>query len=329
MKSRILKAVGLSALVLFELIAASVISLMIILYGPFQTVKKFVVGTAMSSYTHQYVAKWFLSNAQINDILKTRTVAEKQKTGGIQFNYSDTSIDEYSVKGSKYNGYLLVIKNPKRLKIGSTKQLTVEGERTSEIARDNNAVAAVNGGGFTDKSQSGKEWAGTGAYPSGFLIQNGSVVYKEIDKDTRSYVVGFDDKGTLLVGRRSINELLKLSVTDALQFDPKTYSPLLVINGKPAFDGDGGSGMTARTAIGQKTDGSILLLVLDGRNWKSGLLGATLKDVQSIMLQNDAYNATCLDGGSSTTMFYNGSVINDPCNALGERSVATAVYVMK
>lgn len=330
MKSRVmLKVAGFSALMLAEIAAASFLSLMIIFYGPFQNVKKYVVGTAMSSFTHKYIATLFLSNKQINDILKTKTVAEKQNVSGITFNYSDTSIDEYAIKNSKYNGYLLVVKNPKRVRIGATKELTVEGERTSQIAGDNNAVAAINGGGFTDISKSGKEWAGTGAYPSGFLIQDGQIKYKEIAEDTRTYVVAFDKQGKLLVGHRSISELFSLGVTDALQFDPKTYSPILVINGKAAFEGEGGSGMTARTAIGQKTDGSILLLVLDGRNWKSGLIGATLGDVQKIMLDNGAYTATCLDGGSSTTMYYNGSVINDPCNALGERSVATAVFVTK
>ncbi len=83
--------------------------------------------------------------------------------------------------------------------------------------------------------------------------------------------------------------------------------------------------MAPRTAIGQREDGAILMLVIDGRQASS--LGATLKDVQDIMLQYDAYTATNLDGGSSTTMYHEGEVINNPANSLGERSVPSILYV--
>jgi exopolysaccharide biosynthesis protein len=52
-----------------------------------------------------------------------------------------------------------------------------------------------------------------------------------------------------------------------------------------------------------------------------------LKEVQTILLQRGVVNAANLDGGSSSTMYYNGEVINDPCDWNGERTVATAVYV--
>ena len=105
-----------------------------------------------------------------------------------------------------------------------------------------------------------------------------------------------------------------------------TFGPALVVNGQGTItSGDGGWGMAPRTAIGQKKDGAILMLVIDGRQASS--LGATLKDVQDIMLQYDAYTATNLDGGSSTTMYHEGEVINNPANSLGERSVPSILYV--
>jgi exopolysaccharide biosynthesis protein len=67
-------------------------------------------------------------------------------------------------------------------------------------------------------------------------------------------------------------------------------------------------------------------LVIDGR--RAGSLGATLRDVQEIFLKYNAENAVNLDGGSSTTMYYNGKVINKPSDGLGERAVASVFMVM-
>jgi exopolysaccharide biosynthesis protein len=111
-----------------------------------------------------------------------------------------------------------------------------------------------------------------------------------------------------------------LGVTDAISF-----GPALIVNGKITVKGDGGWGIAPRTAIGQKKDGSILMLVIDGRQVSS--LGATIKDAAEVMKQYGAYNATNLDGGSSSTMYYEDEVINNPCDPLGERSVPSIVYV--
>lgn len=131
------------------------------------------------------------------------------------------------------------------------------------------------------------------------------------------------DKGQLLVGSYSLNEMREKGVTEAISFEPA-----LVVNGKGTIkSGDGGWGIAPRTAIGQTDDGSILFLVIDGRQTKS--LGASLKDVQSIMLKYGAVNAINLDGGSSSTMYYEGEIINNPCDPLGERSIPSIVYVEK
>lgn len=79
--------------------------------------------------------------------------------------------------------------------------------------------------------------------------------------------------------------------------------PFLIINGEPQdVDGVGG-GLNPRTAIGQRADGAILLLVVDGRQATS--LGASFSDLQDIMLQYGAVNASAMDGGTSTQMYYN------------------------
>jgi exopolysaccharide biosynthesis protein len=108
--------------------------------------------------------------------------------------------------------------------------------------------------------------------------------------------------------------------------DAISFGPALIINGKPLIKkGDGGWGIAPRTAIGQRKDGTILLLVIDGRQKSS--IGATLKDVQNVLLEYGAYNAANLDGGSSTTMYYNGNLINSPSDILGERAIPSAFII--
>ena len=65
-----------------------------------------------------------------------------------------------------------------------------------------------------------------------------------------------------------------------------------------------GSGLNPRTAIGQCADGSVLMLVTDGRG-KNGHLGASASDLIEIMEKYGAVNAANLDGGSSSCMYYN------------------------
>lgn len=319
-KAKVSKGVILFAVIL-QILIATYLNCLLIFYGPFDNLKKMVVGTSMSSFHYQFFAHMFLSNSEIAKILNTNVSDIKQNTGAVTvMNTNDNRIEEYNINGAKFKGYLLIVKNPLRVKVGYTKKITVQGETTSGIALDNNAVAAINGGGFTDKSSNGKLWTGTGAFPTYFLMSSGKVVYQDVTDSKKTSVIALDKSGRLIIGSRSLDELKSLKVSEALAFGPS-----LVVNGQAAFDGDGGQGITARTAIGQTSDGSILLLVLDGR--RLNMPGATLRDVQKIMLSYHAVNAANLDGGSSTTMFYNGQVINDPCDPLGERSVASAIYV--
>ncbi len=191
------------------------------------------------------------------------------------------------------------------------------GERTSKMAERHGAVAAVNGGGFRDVSSTGKLWTGTGAYPEGLVISNGKVIYNDFKSGQKANITAFTKEGLLVVGDHTVDELLKMGVVEALSF-----RNTLIINGKPIPYNEG---INPRTAIGQKQDGTIVLLVIDGR--RGIKQGATLEEVENILLQRGVVNASNLDGGSSSTMYYKGKVINRPCNWDGERTVATSIYV--
>jgi exopolysaccharide biosynthesis protein len=313
--------------IIFELIFTAITGPFVVYYGPFKNVKTTVVGAAMTTLTLQWVVTSFLSDDKIKQIMKEQAVETivqvDNKDSGIKIeNKNDNSIERYDIQGKKYKGYVLVISDPTRIKVGYSSKLGEEGQLTSEIAKDNGAIAAINGGGFTDKVE-GALWTGTGANPAGIIMANGKTVFNDIeDENAKKNVVALTKSGKLLVGPHSIKEMKESGVTEAVSF-----GPALIVNGKKTINnGDGGWGIAPRTAIAQRNDGSIILLVIDGRQVNS--LGATLREVQDLLYDEyGAYNATNLDGGSSSTLFYNDEIVNSPCDSLGERSVPSIIYV--
>lgn len=310
--------------VVFQLVFALVTAPLVVFYGPFDNVRKTVVGAAMTTLSHQWIAKLFLSEEKIQSILNESKIETIQQDNSvIKFtNTHDSSVDVEEIsEGSKFNGYMIIVHDPTRMKVGYSSKLGTAGEMTSQIAKANGAVAAINGGGFTDQTGTSK-WTGTGGTPTGILISGGKIISNDLsDTKTKVDVMAITNEGVLLVGPHSIDEMTRLGVVEAISF-----GPALIVNGKTTIkSGDGGWGIAPRTAIGQKKDGTILMLVIDGRQTSS--LGASIRDVQNIMVEYGAYNATNLDGGSSTTMFYDNEILNNPCDPLGERSVPSIVYV--
>ena len=107
----------------------------------------------------------------------------------------------------------------------------------------------------------------------------------------------------------------QLHIRDAIAFqeestDANNHFVQLVINGRAREMNGMGSGLNPRTAIGQREDGTLLLLVTDGRG-RNGHLGASAADLIDIMLEYGAVNAANLDGGSSSCMYYDGAYLMD------------------
>lgn len=319
----------------FEVVFTMVTLPLLLIYGPFETPKRMYVGAAMSTANHKYLATMFLSNAQIDKIMHGDAVAtvsasvDSQEIDKslikIDSSHSD-KIEKSIIKHPRYDGYILTISDPRRVKVGYTKKIGKEGERTSQIAEDHNAIAAINGGAFSDNT--GGSYGGTGSIPSGILMVNGEVVYQTVKDDDKISTLAFDANGTMYISRYSINDLKRLKIKDATSFEINGLDSILMINGKSLIKGDGGAGPAPRTAIGQKKDGSIVMVVIDGRG-ASGLtkMGATLGDLVEIMKLQGVQNAMNLDGGSSSTMYYDGEVINNPSDWSGERTVNNAIYV--
>lgn len=333
-----------SYFIIFQLFFSVATAPLIVYYGPFNTLKKMVVGAAMSSLNHQYIATLFLSKAQIEKIRNGGISNLTEDKGGnnnsssedlnkIKTSFNDKSIELKKVQGKKFSGLMMIVHDPRMVKVGYSKLLGEQGEKTSTIAKEFDAIAAINGGGFTDKAQnSTAKWTGTGALPIGIVMADSKVIYpKEISDQTKKIpgdLVGITENGVLIIGRYSLNDLKKNKVTDAM-----TFGPILILNGViQNRDSNGNNidnqGPAPRTAIGQrKEDGAILLLVIDGRQGLQA--GATIKDVQNIMAQEKAFNAINLDGGASTTMYYDGQILNNPSDKFGERPIPTIFYVKR
>ncbi|BAU27790.1 exopolysaccharide biosynthesis protein [Aneurinibacillus soli] len=292
--------------------------------GPYQNVKDYAL---QSLGTTQHPKLW-LSLFSLNTVSAEEIAKYAAGTGQPTVNsdgnatglgnfggIKDSSIQVEDYKDNTYSAKIMLVRDPMRIKVGVTNQIGKVGQTVSEMVRDNSAVAGVNGGSFQDVG-----WHGTGGDPLGTTIHGG----KYYATSENSNVIGITSNGSLISGKYSVKELQDMGVKEALSF-----GPILVKDGQGLVRGNGGWGNAPRTAIGQKADGTIIFIVTDGRFIHGTQnLGATLHDIQDLMLKYGAVTAVNLDGGSSTTMVYNGNLVNEPSDVLGERKIATSFIVM-
>jgi exopolysaccharide biosynthesis protein len=296
-------------------IVLSVIGIIIVFHSPFTVLKELYVTTAMTTATHQYLAKWFVSEDEINKIMAKNNLNDTmENTNEGEINpQGSQGMELIKLKGPTYKGYMLIVNDPSRVVIGTGK-LGKKGMKVEDIVKEYGAESGINAGGFPDSGGHG-----SGSTPDGILIENYKVLHT--DKSSKYRLIGMDRQNVLVLGNYSLKEILSKDIRDAVSF-----RPFLIINGNPTIkSGNGGWGIGPRTAIGQKKDGTILMIVIDGR--QVGSIGASLKEVQDIMLQYGAYNAASLDGGSSSTMIYQGKLINSPCSKYGPRYVPSAFII--
>jgi Exopolysaccharide biosynthesis protein related to N-acetylglucosamine-1-phosphodiester alpha-N-acetylglucosaminidase len=302
-----------------------IFSILLVYYGPFTNCRNYIVARAMGADNTKFLATAFLSQEEINSILAiTNPITNdgQEQISNIQVKTGDSSnsvagnIQIIDITGKNYTGKLMVVPDPSKITVGVAPELGKIGSPLSEIVKDAGAIGGINAGGFLDDN-----FVGTGANPDGIVIKNGSIAFQTSDTN-KFQVVGFNKNNVLVVSNSmTISEIKSANLRCAISF-----GPALVLNGQSLVS-SGGTSLQPRTAIGQRQDGTVLLLVIDGR--QSGSAGANLSDVADIMLKYGAYNAGNLDGGSSATMNYQGKTLNNPCDIAGERSIATAFLVTK
>lgn len=309
--------------ILINILVGGVFSIPMVYYGPFKNIKEVLVTSAMTTLRHQYIATLFLSKQEIEDIMNKNKINDNafSDVSGIKFvsnnaavSKSKEGIEHITINENNFKGHMLIVKDPRRVEVGVTNKLGKFGMKLDDIVKEYDAIGGINAGGFEDESGQGN-----GGIPTGMVIHNGKVLFGNENEEYS--LVGINYNGVLVMGKYTLSQIEKLHIKEAVSF-----SPFLVVNGEPTIKtGNGGWGIAPRTSIGQRKDGAIILLVIDGRQISS--MGAYLKDVQDIMLKYGAYNAANLDGGSSTTMYLDGEVLNNPSSKDGIRYIPTAFII--
>ena len=223
-------------------------------------------------------------------------------------------IDEDLVKGK-----LILVRDPGLVTLDCVEPLGMApGKTVVDFAAGQGAVAAVNAGGYEDNG--GRS---DGTYPVGLVIRDGVIRWG--GPYDLYHVAGLTEDGRLLVGEMTGQQALDAGIRSGVSF--VTYdgrSCELIIDGQ-IQEQNLGPGVNPRTAIGQREDGTLLLLLLDGRGFET--LGATLEDVCRVMRDYGAVTAANLDGGASSSMAWQGELVNRSTSVMGARTVPTAFVV--
>ncbi|MCR4607395.1 MAG: phosphodiester glycosidase family protein [Oscillospiraceae bacterium] len=218
-------------------------------------------------------------------------------------------------------GKLLIVRDPKNVILGTSEEFgKTPGLQLTDMVAKYDGLAGINAGGFNDMNG-----MGDGGRPQGLVIVDSQITWGT--PEYRYNVVGIDNEGILRIGTMSGTAAIEQGMKWAVSF--VTHDGLasaLIINGEVQSQ-NLGSGVNPRTAIGQRDDGSLLLLVLDGRSINT--LGATMEDIVNVMLEYGAVNAGNLDGGSSSVMVYGGEIINNCASVTGPRRIPTGFIVLK
>ena len=298
--------------------------------GPSPTVTGMFTRSVRETSAIRWISNIFLTDAELE--LYKSVSTEDQTTESINTSLihiaesssapdSGDSVQLINIAEGTCKGKLLIVSDPKQVILGTSDQFVKKpGLQLTDMVAKYDGIAGINAGGFNDENGTGN-----GSTPQGLVISNGEIIWG--DQFASYHLVGLDDDGILHVGAMNGKTALEQGIRWAVSF--VTHDGLassLIINGEVQRHNLGG-GVNPRTAIGQRQDGALLLLVLDGRSINT--LGATMEDVVNIMLEYGAINAGNLDGGSSSVMVYGGEIINHCASVTGPRRIPTGFIVLK
>lgn len=307
-------------------------------YGPVKYFRNLLVTTSMTTMHHKYFARILYTDEMISKVLNDNYVNEvNENTDSSDIIFKETpNTDEYEsvyeeqvlkkdegndlykyfkIEGTTYEGYMVVIYDPSRIDLVTSKKINNGGQYLRNIIKDYDAILGINASGF---SRNGRQ-----LIPNGKIIQDGKIITNN-NKSKTSGLIGFNNDNVLILTKETPQEAIKNGMKDAMEF-----GPFLIINGKNSkIKGNGGWGIANRTAIAQRKDGIVLFLVVDGRTKNS--IGATMNDLIEIFNKYNAYNAANLDGGGSSTLVIKEEVINNPkgYSYSGERYLPNA-WILK
>ena len=302
-----------------------------LVHGPSKHAADLFVVSVRESSAMGFLANWFYSEEEVQQIISNNSIKDSgEVTDTSLFNkpndtnvVTDTQqpdIEVVDIKGSTYRGKLMIVKDPSRVFVGTVPQFgDGDGTVVAEMAQRYGAVAGINGGEFVDGLTTYT------AKPVGLVMKDGEVLHGgDYTPGATYHVTGLTNDNVLVVGNMNEDKAKELGIRDCVSIN-NSIGPFLIINGEAQEVNGMGGGLNPRTAIGQRADKSILLLVIDGRQVNA--MGASFADLIYIMQEYGAVNASTMDGGTSTQMYYNGEVINNPYSPTGPRQCPTSFLV--
>ena len=305
--------------VIFVLIAL-LITMRLICSDISEGAKELFATTILETGQMKFLAGMYLSNDEIQKLVNRNSVqamstevdtslikanSEKKDDNKVEeegFDKNGIKLEEIS--GNTFFAKMLIIKNPEQVFTGTTYPWSEYGMELEKLVKSNNAIAGVNGGLYYS-------YGNKGGKPLGVVVSKGQIQFNKPEGYKGLYLIGFDESNILrIINLEGKSASQTERIRDAVAFqeessDANNHFVKLIVNGEERKLDGNGSGANPRTAIGQRADGAVLLLVTDGRGY-SGHLGATASDLIRVMKKYGAVNAANLDGGSSSSMYYNG-----------------------
>lgn len=228
---------------------------------------------------------------------------------GLEF-VDGISYYETTYMNSKF--YMITIADPKRVSVGLSANYPAAGEFLEDFVKRTGSIGGINAGSFLDY-----QGGGSGGSPSGITVVDGQIINGEPNGD----VAALDADGVLYVGYFNASHMEQFNIQSAVSFGPVLISNY-VISGNDVLE----TGNNPRTAVGQRKDMAIVFLCVDGRQASSD--GVTQRNVAEFLSLYDVKEAINMDGGSSTCMYYDGQLRNNPTTAMnGTRYLPTAWLV--
>ena len=326
----ILETVLLAAILLYG-------GMYVLAKGPSPAIRKIFVTSVRETSAIGFLANLYLSDEEIAEIeavketeeyAPTDTTLFTERTGQPSDDASGPQPDEWGlvdedgdgiivvpVKGTGYAGYMMVVLDPTRVIVGSEmSSYGIRGYTVAQFVERFDAVAGTNAGGFVDPNGEGN-----GSLPDSTVVFDGQIFYPGF----ASGIAAIDGDSILHVAKRMTKqELIDNDIRYAV-----CYGPVLISNGEAADPESLPVSLNPRTAIGQRSDKAMLILVIDGRQASS--MGASFQDLVEIFERFGAVNAINLDGGSSSVMWFGGDYINKTASVIGIRPVPTSILVLK
>ena len=295
---------------------ALILVLNMVFNGPSPTARNQLIMTLIEASATKWIPALFIGEDTVAEIRTGENVELAENVTDVSAvvisrNALTSANDEWAaypdgirietVSGNTYNATVMIVRNPEQVYLGiSTHEgfsTSIPGKRLTAAIEDEGAIAAVNGGAFNDN---GTTASYVGTLPAGLVYSEGECVWTSGKPSETSGFAGFTEDNILIVHKDNISKAQaeELNIRDGCCF-----GPVLIMNEEINMEAyNKVSGLNPRTAIGQRADGAVVFVCIDGRQPSS--MGGEYADVIDIMVEYGAINACNMDGGSSTVMLY-------------------------